>query len=249
MTRALAAAVGVLLTLSVGSPVFAAPNPSAPASIPANAVELSLMLNPSAKIVEVGLRAFDAAFEAAAESRSEEAAIFEQNPGLKDAVLDAARPVVRKHILADMPALQQRCGRFYAQRFTSAEIDGLIAFYASPTGAKLVEGMYAGADLAKLVERVGEPADDPLTADEVGGFTRSTVSRILRAFSDEDRKALKAFAATPLFAKLLQVVPDFRQLMADIANEPAPEMEAELDTVVARAVEAYFARRTTNQIS
>lgn len=248
--KAVTAALALLLASALPvSPGAAAGTAVSAAEIPDNATRLSRMLNPSDKIVEVGVRAFDAGFMASATGKSDDAAFFEEHPGLVETILEATQPVVRKHMIAGMPALQERFAGFYARSFTASEIDSLIAFYSSSTGAKMVEGMYAGADLGKLVESVGEDGKDPVTSDEVRNFTRSTVERILPAFGEEDRKILMEFAASPAFAKMVKVMPEFRQMMADIANQPAPAMEAGIEQIVKRAVEDYFARRSTGRLS
>jgi hypothetical protein len=148
-----------------------------------------------------------------------------------------------------MPALQNRFAAFYAERFDPAEIDALIDFYGSLTGSKLIEGMYAGADINALLQSIGEDGTDPVTAEEVGKFSRSTVERIMPAFTAADRQALLDFAETPVFKKLSRNLADFQRLMADVANEPSPALDAEIERVVKRTIEDYFARAKAADVS
>ena len=49
--------------------------------------------------------------------------------------------------------------------------------------------------------------------------------------------------SAPVHAKLLKLAPEFNQLVADIGNEPTPELDAALDKVVREVVADYFAKR------
>lgn len=218
----------------------AAPIAKAEMPQPANAMLLSRMLNPEDKILEASEEAFKTGFKSALANDRETSATFDEHPKLLDAIFDAALPVVRKHVRTDVPELQRTFARFYASKFTQADIDQLIAFYGSPTGAKLVAGMYAGLDMDKLVEAVGPDGTKPVSNDDMRGMLTSTAMRILPAFNEADRKAFATFTKTQLFLKVRAATPEMIKLMTEIANQPSTELDAEIEQVIGRVVSDYF---------
>ena len=218
----------------------AKPATAAPAALSENALRLSRLVNSSDKMLELGMRGFEGGIQAELKRKPEEAAIYARNPGLLDAILAAARPVMRKHLLAVIPQHQQRFAGFYAGNFTPEEIDQLIAFYSSPTGAKVIDAMYAGMDVGKIVAAAGTTPESPLTARQVGEFNNSAAATLPDKFDAEDWKAMFIFAASPVRAKLQRLSPALNQLVADVENEPDPAFDADLDKAIERAVKTYL---------
>jgi hypothetical protein len=248
MFRTIAAALALILASS-SSPGAAAAETGTKAELPSNAMDLSLVLNPKDAMLDLSERAFDAGFTSGAKSDAKAAALFSDNPGLMDKILTATHPVVRKHMAKTIPSMQRRFAIFYGQRFTSSEIDELLGFYRSRAGAKLVAGMYAGADMDSLVGSLGSDGKGVVTAEDMRSFNHSTTKRILPVFTDADRKAILDFMDQAAFAKLTKVLPDFQKLLADVANEPpSAAMEADIESTVERAMEEYFAGKATNKV-
>lgn len=118
-----------------------------------------------------------------------------------------------------------------------------MSFYASPTGAKVIRAMYAGVDLGKLAELNGP--DGKVSARQVEELKSTSVSGLVDEFDADDWKSIFTFMSAPVHVKLLKLAPEFNQLVADIGNEPTPELDAALDKVVRDVVAAYFAKRKT----
>lgn len=214
----------------------------APSIQPTNAMQLSRLLNPSDRILAASDRAFAEGFQAALAQDKASQATFSEHPKLLEAILAGASPVVRKHVSASVPALQEKSARFYAGRFTTAEIDQLIAFYGSPTGSKFIEGMYSGLDMTKVAEAMGPDGKDPIPADALKGALASAALGALPSFDLADWKRFTEFTRMPVFAKVRAATPDMVKLMTEIANEPSPELDAEIEQVVGRVIEDYFAK-------
>jgi len=234
----------------VSSGAFAAPAPatalqtavsSALASVPGNAMRLSQLANPTDKILELGLKAFQAGFDGELKKSPEDAAFFAKNPGLQEAIWEASRPLVRTHLLASIPSQQRRYAEFYTSKFSTDEIDQLVSFYSSPTGTKVIRAMYAGVDLGKLAE-LSSPGGK-VSARQVEELKSSSMSGLADEFDADDWRSIFTFMSAPVHAKLLKLAPEFNQLVADIGNEPTPELDAALDKVVREVVADYFAKR------
>ncbi len=209
---------------------------------PANAMQLARLLNPDDKIVAASDRAFRTGFEAALANDKETSAMLKEHPALLEAIYASAVPVVRKHVSAGMPRLHSRSAAFYAGRFTPAEIDQLIGFYGSPTGVKMVAGLYAGLDMGKIVDAIGPEGKGPLTGDTMKGVIGSAAFGILPTFEAADWKAFTEFTKSPVFVKVREATPDMLKMTADMANEPNPEFDAELEQVIGKTVQDYFAK-------
>jgi hypothetical protein len=206
-------------------------------------MRLSTILNPMDKILEVGERGFRTGIDTALKKNPEDAAVYDENPGLLDAIIDAGLPVMRKHLIATVPLRQRAYAAFYADKFSSEEIDQLSAFYSTPTGAKVVAAMYGGLDLGKLAEGMYKDGNLALTGKAVEEAAAATASHLPDKFDADDWKALFIFSAAPVHAKLVRVGPEFSQLAADLENEPDPAFDAEMDSAINGAVKAYLAKK------
>jgi hypothetical protein len=223
-------------------PKTPADNAVAPSPIPEAALRLSRILNPADKIIELGMKGFDAGVNAELKKKPEDAAVYDRNPGLLDAILASGRPVMRSHIVAGIPAQQQRFAQFYAEKFTPDEIDQLIASYSTPTGTKVVEAMYAGGDFSEVIDAM-DKGSGAMSAAAVEKMNSSAAAQLPYKFDADDWKAMFAFAATPAHAKLEKIAPEFNQLVADVGNAPDPTLEIEMNSAIEGAVKAYFANK------
>jgi hypothetical protein len=246
MTLIRAAGLAFML---IGAPAVAAPPApqpkaavEAPAAVPENALRLSMLLNSTDQTVEAGLRGFRFGIDDALKKNPDDAAVYDRNPGLLDAVRDAGAEVTRRHLVAIMPAHQRRFAQFFAAKFSPSEIDDLVAFYSTPTGTKVIKTMYAGLDLAKLVESA-EADGSKLSANNIREANKEAASKLPDLFDADDWKAIFVFSAKPVSAKLTGIGPELQQFAADMQNEPDPAFDAEMDAAVTAAVKAYMARK------
>jgi hypothetical protein len=223
-----------------------APTPKDPrpelvqSAVSANALHLSNLLNPTDKLLEVGMKGFETGFDNAVKGKPDDAAFFQKYPGLREVLMAAAEPVVRKHLAARIPVKQRRFAQFYDGKFSPEEIDQLVTFYSSPTGHKVIEAMYSGTNLDQLTKTIAQQGDKPLTAKDVGELNRAATAHLPDSFDADDWKAIFMFSVTPAHAKLIQIVPEFNQLLAEIENEPDPAMEAEVAGAIKNATIAFM---------
>ncbi|MFC7536303.1 DUF2059 domain-containing protein [Sphingomonas sp. GCM10030256] len=236
----LLAALFLLAAAPDGAP--AKPAQSAQVEVSAKAVALSRLLNPEDKMAALVVHALDTGFHTALLADTAEAKVFDQHPGLAEAILSAARPVISAHVSKSSPRMLRRFAGFYAGRFTSDELDTLIAFYSSPTGVKMIEGMYSGVNLSILANKLNDDPEAKLATSDVSAITRSTVQRIFPVFNDSDKAALLTFARKPVYPKLQRAIPAFHKLVAEVANEPDPELDSAMKATVKKAVKEFLAK-------
>lgn len=239
-----------LLAAATGGP--AAPAASAGAQqpaaksateVPQNALKLSRLVNPEDRILQAGMKGFQLGIDAELKRSPENAAIYDRNPGLLEAVIDAGRPVMHKHLLSVIPEQQRRFAQFYAAKFSPEEIDQLIGFYSSPTGAKVLDAMYAGVDIGALVQALAKDENKGFTAKDVGRVNDAAMAGLPDTFDAEDWKTMFTFGAMPVHAKLMRLTPEFNQLVADVENENDASLNSDMNAAIQAAVAAYLSKR------
>jgi len=82
------------------------------------------------------------------------ALVLEANPGAEEKVDRAVADLVRPALARRMPEYLDLAAAIYAEHFTRAELDQLLAFYRSPVGQKLKR------EQDKLVPAMSEMAKD-----------------------------------------------------------------------------------------
>ena len=199
------------------------------------------LLNPVDQIVATELRGFDEQIVPAFRGQKDYAALEARYPGVIDAIARAVRPAMERNVRASLPRSRAIMGVFFAERFALAELVELSTFYGSPTGQKIIRAMFANASMGGIVsEVVADPkAQTSLTA--VDEIFRSSLNALPGVLEKSDQEALVALSRNPAFARLKAVGSDMRKLQQQMINKPDPEFEAELDRVLAQAVEAYVA--------
>ena len=208
------------------------------------ALRLSELLNPPDQLEGIALRGFETGFDAALKSNPDDAALFTDNPGLREAIFEAARPIFRKYVAAQIPAKEQKFADFYARKFTPQDMEELLAFYSSPTGTKVIAQTYANLDLNKIAEdALATNGEGKMNGEDVGEITTSAAAKVLPGLDADDFKALFIFSGTPAFEKLRAAMPEFQQLTAELANETDPATDAEVQAAVEGAVKKYMAQK------
>jgi hypothetical protein len=211
--------------------------------VPANALHLATLLGPADKVIDQGLRLWEAAMRAELTKSADDAATAAANPGLVDAVVDAVRPIVRNQLSTKgLPERQQRYARLFADKLTPSDIDQLIAFYSSATGQKVIAGMYAVDQADQTIDAMRKHPDG-LTAEDALNVTRSRENEVAGKLDADDWKAMYAFGVSPTGQKMKALVPQLGQLNAEMANETDPAEDAAIDQAYTAAVNAYMARK------
>ena len=230
--------VALLIALAppVGMPVPARAALVSETPVSPRALELARILNPDEAMIAVGLSAFNAGW--AQQAANPENIQFErEHRGLSEAVAKTGRALLTEHLRATLPTKRERFARFFASRFDAAEIEGLIHFYSSPTGAKLVGLMYSSIDMPKAVDTFARPT---INRGDVAVMTSNTAIHLASTIDEKDKLALASFSGTPLFHKLASVLPSFQQLLADMSNEPTPEFDAQMEATIKTVVSDFL---------
>jgi hypothetical protein len=130
-------------------------------------------------------------------------------PGLIAAVVDAAIPEMLKAYDDKMPLLWRSTSQIYREKFNSAELDQILAFYKSPVGIRFMKTLQNNVDSQQFMDAAvasqGEETDS--VSDAVKKAKTQALKKTGTQTSAADKIAIFRFENSPLGPKLAAVGP------------------------------------------
>lgn len=203
-----------------------------------DALVLAQLLNPAGPLVALAERSFDEAFDQGLK-RGEMDALEKEHPGILAELRKITRDVVVADLRADVPSIQRRYARFFADHFTPAETAELTEFYRTPTGAKIIESKFASVDVSDLVGKVAEDPNVKVTTSDIEAMNSGAAAGMWKGMNAEDIKSVLAFGLRPVARKLNAAGDALAQIETEIANEPDPSLDAAIDEATRKVYERY----------
>lgn len=217
----------LMLGTSIAPPALAGDRVTVPAASDADKLVEALLPEPA--LVAITGKVFDNTVQNEANFAPEKKALYAANPGLK-AHLSAAMKVELAAILRkDLPALRRDLAALLSGEMAAAEISQTLAFFASPTGQKMMTHMYDGV--------ANSSAANETEAQQ------AAMAALTASLSAEDYPALMAFGATPAATKLQAVTPKVQALTKAWAAKMMVDNEARMKAAADKATAAYLAKR------
>ena len=236
------AAAAVLAPQATSAPAQAQPSAN---QSHAEALKLAKLMAPRDLMIEAEMSQFDQHFKRSIlNGRTQEEADGDY-PGLIDALVKAARPLVERYTERAVAEMQSSVAELIETRLQADEIAELTQFYESPTGQHVLRSMADSVDASAIYEQAVEQPDEPVTRTQVTAQIRAAATAAAEKYSDADQAALIEFMKRPVFAKLAGIQPALRQMMADLHNRTDPEFEAEVSEVLASAMSAHMVKVDT----
>ena len=162
-------------------------------------------------------------------------------PGIVEAMLAEARPLLRAYTTRVLPKYHGRMAALVASRMTSPEILDLTEFYRSPTGRKLVNAVNENIRLdASLAEIISNP-DAPTSLEAVTKDHQAAAAKALKSVDSSDVNPLRELGRKPYFEKVRALGPAMRKLDQELMNEPDPEFDKVLEDAFKRALDRHMA--------
>jgi hypothetical protein len=171
-------------------------------------------------------------------SRDELAQLEKENSGITLAFARELLPITNRSMRERLPELHQRQAALYASHFSATELDTLIAFYRSPTGAKLIATTMTSLKPKAIIAEASQSEDFKFSAQAALKDVRATVPDTLKVMDATDKAVLMRFAQSGVAPKMRALAPKTQQLAIDWMNEEAPWEGAEIE----KALERVFAR-------
>lgn len=211
-------------------PALAAPFAGLAAEAPAADVErLVAILLPDQQLIDGTGKVFSNAIADETGLDAASRALFAANPGLKDHVAGRVRSELGVILRSELPDLRGRLATAIVQNLTPQDVRDTLGFFASPTGAKVVQQMYGGIATSG--------ASNEEEAQQAG------MSALMASLTPDDYPALMAFGASPAAAKLQTVTPRLHDVARNWGQSLVTRHEARLMAVAQKAVAEFLEKK------
>lgn len=164
------------------------------------------------------------------------------HPGAIKVAIEAMRPVMIDAMLVRLPTLSARLEPIYSRALTTAELHTLLDFYTSRTGVRVIKAMGEGADFSLMLGDMIANNTGTATPEGLRAGVRSGTAEVVRTATPEDVKAMEALVATSAGKKMIEITPQAQAVSAAWGNEPDPELDAQVQSAVKRALTAYLGK-------
>ena len=209
----------------------------------AAALKLAAVLFSEASQVAVAEKLVDSEIGPAFRSNEDFKTLEAEYPGFTDAVIMEMKPALVRFTRQALPGYHDRVANLIASRLEAAEITDLTQFYLTPTGQKLLKGMQQNVTTGTMLAEAMNDPDKPTSYSAVAADHKAASAATTKLIDDSDRAQLIEFVKKPYFAKVAALGPAMRKLEQDFTNEPAPELEAEIEAIMKATVARFEAER------
>jgi hypothetical protein len=161
-------------------------------------------------------------------------------PGVVQAMWRAIEPEIDRDTAARLPAFWERLADIYSSGMTLEQIDGAVAFMASPTGQKMIAAMTEGL-VAPAMNIAAKSEGGPISDGEIDQAKTAAAETMVVRMTQEEQEQIAAFAGTPAGVALLSVAPQVQQATLEWMNMSDPASDARLDALAEKAIGDYIA--------
>jgi hypothetical protein len=169
-----------------------------------------------------------------------------QYPGIHAAMWSASKTELTRQMEADLPNLWSRLENVYMAELTESEIGALTHFYRTPTGQRMIKGLYENVDLTDAVATMAGTADDAKVeraVDEASeAARRKTVAQLQANPAD-----LQALVAVVSVDRMKSVGAKVQQAMSDWFNADDSEGQKKIEAIMTAAAERYIKDREARE--
>ncbi|MES2442640.1 MAG: DUF2059 domain-containing protein [Pseudomonadota bacterium] len=237
--RALRMAALLLAASAAAAPAWAQPAPVAAAN-PARealALELATMLNSETTLMGAVARMLDQSLPNAMMANADVADLERQYPGLLKEMIDAMKPVMIRHMRAELPELWRQVAALYAANLTEADMRVTLAFYRSPAGARIIELMIAETDFEPVLRDMAKSNNYDVPDKALTDTVRASAGRVPSRLTPAETDAAMRFGASPEGRHVVALTPRVQAMVIAWSSQPTPELDAELERVTMEVVE------------
>jgi hypothetical protein len=242
-------ALATLLALTLGLGGVAQRPPSvSPASIAVSeasprpaALTLARLLNSEAMIIG-GTDSTDKARQIMgdlAAANADMKAMEAQHPGFTRTMADAMTPIAVRSMRERLPELWRRQALVYGKRFNDAELETLNAFYASPTGQKIIDRMQQAMGHKAMVAEAAASPDFKFSAKSVQQDKDEAARTMVKALDASDMTVLAMLQKTGLADRIKAMAPETEGNALQWYDEQAPWEEAETEKAMAAVMTRF----------
>lgn len=164
-----------------------------------------------------------------------------QYPGISAAVINAEREIVVPGTIAILPGVQGALADVISAHITAQELKELLAYYKSPLGLKILDGIAEGSDLSGLAQKNLNDEDSPLTGEDLKNATSiAAMPTILKSLAKDDIQQLVRFGLSPTGKKWRAMGPLMLSTAAEYQNNNTTDLKTKAQENVLMAVTQYM---------
>jgi hypothetical protein len=201
--------------------------------------DLARLLNSEESTLAVSERGISEAMPKAMMADANVKALETQYPGIVDAMVAAMKPILMGHIRSTMPELWTLVGNFYASNLSEADLRAALAFYGSPSGRRIIDLMSAGIDMGPMLDDMVSSGKYQVTESNLKSSVMPAVAQVPGKLTPAEMQATMRFGMSAEGQRVVALTPRVSKLVAEWSNKPTPEIDAQLDKVLAAVVEKF----------
>jgi len=159
-------------------------------------------------------------------------------PGIHRAIWTAAAPELKRQLEADLPQLWARLETLFVAELSEKEINGLLRFYRTPTGQRMIEGIYGNVDLTGAIASMSKSADGEMSEESISLASelakRKTISGL-----DLDAADMRLLLATMPLDRLRATGAKVQKATSEWVNTEDPKDQEKINALMADAAERF----------
>ncbi|MDP9422007.1 MAG: DUF2059 domain-containing protein [Pseudomonadota bacterium] len=207
---------------------------------PATAAALARAVTPSDVVIPAELEEVRKAILSIPTLDEDAKQLEQEYPGLYAAVWTAVEPEMRRQIEVDRPGFWAKLEQLYLARLTEREAQGLLAFFQSATGQKLIRNMYGSIDASPLFAELAKSDKATIGAPQIQAVTDAAKAKAVGQMGPEDESSLVTLAAAMDLKKFQEIGAETQKISVDWANREDPEGEEKIAKIMETAMERYM---------
>ena len=237
-------AVAALAAAPVASAQTVAP-PAAARIAPARlalGLELARLLNSEAGTIAMLEKMLGESLPRAILADPNVAAMERQYPGIVADMIAAMKPLMITYMRGELPSLWEPLAALYATHLSEADLHEVIAFYSSPTGARIIAFMEQSVDYEPMLREMAASGDYALSDAAMDNAEAASVEQLPGQLSPGEMAAVVRFTNTPAGRRFVALLEQSKAIVSQWAAEPTPELDARLEAAVMAVINKRIGR-------
>jgi len=221
---------GVALAAPGTDNVAAAPAPRISTPVTPARTALAKELVGYTQPTDLMLKAVLVGYEKGAAEEGGSAELDELSPGLSARLAERGKAELVALVAERIPQMHERLAAMFAANCAEEELKGLIAFYSSPAGSKMIRSI-------TLSDSGGDAFDDAkFTADEAATANRAAAKDAAKSLDGDEWLAMMSFVASPSGRAVKALGPQVQAISADWMTQLMAEFSKRIEPIAGQMV-------------
>ena len=226
---------------SIAPPPTSAPLTARPIS--SADLDIANHLIPQDKFVLGNMIGFRMSFQQAQQKNPATLAVLSANPGLSEAMLNAAATKFQEILGAEYPSLRDSIAGAVATRLDPADYVAVARFLNSSAAQKMADAIFSQSGQQRVTDQVlthAQPEIPTISRQDVAVIAAGAQRDALIAMTQDEIRAVAQFGVTPAGRRLALAQKDIGELSLKWVNALFATRMAEVNAEVMLAAKSYF---------